>query len=62
MLKQIHEFSSHATNRYFIPNWGRYILLWMKALITTVSMEKRMEQQKNIIMILLLTNLAMYLT
>lgn len=40
----------------------RYILLWMKALITTVSMEKRMEQQKNIIMILLLMNLAMYLT
>mgnify|MGYP004500433687 CR=1 FL=1 len=30
-----------------------YILLWMKALITTVSMERRMEQQKNIIMILL---------
>ena len=34
----------------------------MKALITTVSMEKRMEQQKNIIMILLLMSLAMYLT
>lgn len=41
---------------------ARYILLWMKALITTVSMEKRMEQQKNIIMILLLMSLAMYLT
>ena len=40
----------------------RYILLWMKALITTVSMEKRMERLKNIIMILLLMNLAMYLT
>lgn len=39
-----------------------YILLWMKALITTVSMEKRMERLKNIIMILLLMNLAMYLT
>ena len=34
----------------------------VKALITTVSMEKRMERLKNIIMILLLTNLAMYLT
>ena len=41
---------------------ARYILLWMKALITTVSMEKRMERLKNIIMILLLMNLAMYLT
>ena len=41
---------------------ARYILLWMKAPITTVSMEKRMEQQKNIIMTLLLMNLAMYLT
>ena len=40
----------------------RYILLWMKALITTVSMEKRMERLKNIIMTLLLMNLAMYLT
>ena len=37
----------------------RYILLWMKVLITTVSMGKRMEQLKNIIMILLLMNLAM---
>lgn len=40
----------------------RYILLWMKALITTVSMRKRMERLKNIIMILLLMNMAMYLT
>lgn len=39
-----------------------YILLWMKALITTVSMEKRMERLKNFIMILLLMSLAMYLT
>ncbi len=34
----------------------------MKALITTVSMEKRMERLKNFIMILLLMSLAMYLT
>ena len=39
-----------------------YILLWVKVLITTVSMERRMERLKNIIMILLLMNLAMYLT
>ena len=41
---------------------ARYILLWMKALIIIVSMEKRMERLKNIIMTLLLMNLAMYLT
>ena len=41
---------------------GKVYIAWMKALITTVSMEKRMEQQKNIIMILLLMSLAMYLT
>ena len=41
---------------------ARYILLWMKALTTIVSMEKRMERLKNIIMTLLLMNLAMYLT
>ena len=34
----------------------------MKALITTVSMGKRMERLKNIIMIWLLMNLAMYWT
>ena len=39
-----------------------YILLWMKALITTVSMVRKTERLKNIIMILLLMNLAMYLT
>ena len=41
---------------------ARYILLWMKVQTTIVSMEKRMERLKNIIMILLLMNLAMYLT
>ena len=44
----------------------RYLLCLIackvEALITTVSMEKRMELLKNIIMILLLMNLAMYLT
>ena len=44
----------------------RYLLCLItckvKALITTVSMEKRMERLKNIIMILLLMYLAMYLT
>lgn len=39
-----------------------YILLWMKALITTASMVRKTERLKNIIMILLLMNLAMYLT
>ena len=41
---------------------ARYILLWMKVQTTIVSMEKRMERLKNIIMTLLLMNLAMYLT
>ena len=41
---------------------ARYILLWMKVQTTIVSMERRMGQLKNIIMILLLMNLAMYLT
>ena len=41
---------------------ARYILLWMKVQTTIVSMERKMGRLKNIIMILLLMNLAMYLT